>query len=192
MATPTITIEGAAKDLFGEAQAGQFVVQLAGYGSQVPRVVGTALLAQTAPLPFYLNASAVPGNYNFKLWGNDVITPANTFYTIRVVDVNGNTVQINAYQFSGTQTVDLANAPPYNPVPSPIVNALVYAVCTGAFPGTQYQAPGRVIMVVYNGVAQRPTTDPADPQNYSVDAANLITLTFETYDGDTVYALCVE
>ena len=117
--TPQITIAGNLADLFGAAQAGSFVVQLCGYGSQIPRVSGTAMIAQTAPLAFTANFGGTPGTYNFMLWGNDVITPAGTFYTIKVVDVNGNTVQINAYQFTGTETVDLSSAAPFNPPPVP-------------------------------------------------------------------------
>lgn len=117
--TPQITIAGNLADLFGAAQAGSFVVQLCGFGSQIPRVSGTAMIAQTAPLAFSASFGGTPGTYNFNLWGNDVITPSGTFYTIKVVDVNGNTVQINAYQFTGTESIDLSSAAPFNPPPVP-------------------------------------------------------------------------
>jgi hypothetical protein len=120
--TPQITVTGNLADLFGTAQPGTLILQLCGFDlfdAQLPRVSGTALIAQTAPLPI-----ACPGGvYNFMLWGNDVITPfaengaPQTFYTVRVVDANGNVVQINAYQFTGTQTVDLSSYPPYIPPP---------------------------------------------------------------------------
>jgi hypothetical protein len=113
--TPQITIAGNLADLFGDAETATLIVQLCVFGSQLPRVSGTAVIAQTAPLAI----TATGGAYSFKLWGNDVILPAGTFYTIRVVDANGNAVQINAYQFSGTETVDLSSATPYNPPPLP-------------------------------------------------------------------------
>ena len=114
MATPQITIAGSAKDLFGTAQAGTLWVQLCGSPNQFPRVpTGPNILAQVAPLAIAMTG----GGYNFKLWGNDVIAPAGTFYTVKVVDANGNTVQTNAYQWTGTQTVSLATATAINPAP---------------------------------------------------------------------------
>jgi hypothetical protein len=111
--TPQITVSGSVADLFGAAEPGSLVVQLCGYGSQLPRVSGTALIGQTAPLPI----DCTGGDYDFELWGTDVISPSGTFYTVTVIDANNNVVQINAYQFSGTETVDLSSETPYNPPP---------------------------------------------------------------------------
>jgi hypothetical protein len=125
MTTPQITIAGSVADLFGAAQAGTLVVQLCGcdvFATQIPRVPsGPKLIGMIAPLPI----ACTGGSYSFMLWGNDVILPLNTdgspatFYTVKVVDSSGNTVQMNAYQFTGTQTVDLATATPYVP-PAPV------------------------------------------------------------------------
>lgn len=140
--TPQITISGSTVDLFGVAQPGTLIVQLCGFGSQVPRIGGTAVIGQTAPLPI----PCTEGAYSFKLWGNDVIQPLNsdgsprTFYTIRVVDANGNTVQINRYQFTGTQAIDLASAQPYSPPqPTPPTPGIFFAwdiVPAGAIDGS--------------------------------------------------------
>jgi hypothetical protein len=112
--TPQITITGNLMDLLGALIPDSFVVvQLCGYGSEIPRINGTAIIAQTAPDPIDI----VSGAFNFKLWGNDVITPAGTFYTIQIQDANGNIVQTNAYQFTGVAAVDLSTVVPYNPAP---------------------------------------------------------------------------
>ena len=183
--TPQITIAGNTADLFGAEQSGTLVVQLCNFGSQIPRVSGTALIAQTSPLPIQITAGA----YNFKLWGNDVITPSDTFYTIRAVDANGNTVQINAYQFTGTETIDLSSANPYNPPPYPTyLPPMQYVPATpqpAQAANTTYTAPAPFIMVFYGGVAQRPTLDfvKLNPTQF--------TLNFETYDGENVYVLCL-
>ena len=184
LTTPQITVAGNLQDLFGVAQVGSLIVQLCGFGSQVPRVSGTAIIAQTSPLAIVCTAGA----YSFKLWGNDVILPAGSFYTVRVVDANGNTVQINAYLFTGTQTIDLSSATPYNPVPVPPapVPPLGFGVCSPAGPqvsGTLYIAPGPVAMVFYGGVAQRPGID------YTLVTADSFTLNFAILTGETIYAL---
>lgn len=117
--SPQITVTGTLLDLFGSlVNDGVLVVQLCGYGA-VPRVAGTALVARTAPLEI----DCPLGLFSFQLWGNDVITPAGTFYTIAVKDDNGNMVQMNAYQFLGAGTVDLSTVAPYDP-PSPGLTVL--------------------------------------------------------------------
>jgi hypothetical protein len=92
----------------------KLVTQLCGFGSQIPRIAGTGMLARIAPLPV---TAAPGGTITQKIWGNDVITPAGTYYTFAIVDDSGNTVQLNAYQFAGTATVDLSTAAPYDPIP---------------------------------------------------------------------------
>lgn len=115
-ASPQITVTGTLLDLFGSlVNDGVLVIQLCGYGA-VPRVSGTALVARTAPL----EVDCPLGVFSFQLWGNDVITPAGTFYTIAVKDDNGNIVQMNAYQFTGAGTFDLSTLAPYDP-PSPSI-----------------------------------------------------------------------
>lgn len=114
MPGPQITVAGLLKDLLGAAVLdGQIAIQLCGFGSQIPRVQGVAIIAQIAPDPI----DVATGAYNFLLWGNDVITPAGTFYTIQLQDANGNVIQTNAYQFNGAGAVDLSALAPFNPPP---------------------------------------------------------------------------
>lgn len=118
--TPQITLTGSLLDNFGAAVLnGQLAVQLCGFGSAVPRISGTGLVARTAPI----NVPCPAGTFNFALWGNDVITPAGTFYTVQVLDDNGNVIQVNAYQFTGAGSFDLSTVAPFNPPPLVVVAA---------------------------------------------------------------------
>jgi hypothetical protein len=116
---PQATIIATMKDLVGALQpASKLTVQLCGYGSQVPRIPLTAMIAQTSPLAFTAGGTGI---ITMTLWGNDVITPANTYYTFTVTDENGNVIQVNAYQFLGPGTYDLSNTPLFNPPPPSIL-----------------------------------------------------------------------
>lgn len=69
---------------------------------------------------------------------------------------------------------------------APGASLLQYAECTGAIPGaagTVYTAPGKVVAVAYNGALQSSSF-------YNILTANTFNLTFPTYAGDSVYALC--
>jgi hypothetical protein len=160
--TPQITIAGSVMDLFGDMVGASLVVQLCGYGSEFPRVAGTALVAPTAPIAIAVAA----GSYSFKLWGNDVITPSfygdhsiKTFYTVQLVDGAGNTIQINSYQFTGNETVDLSSAVPYTPPDfppaPPIPTYIVFADTSTAAPFSLYIANGQ-IQVVAGGTIPAP------------------------------------
>lgn len=115
-ATPAITLAGILLDVFGLPNAGFMTITLVGFGSAAPRVVGTAMLAPTAPVDVQADAN---GSYGFNLWANDQITPAGSYYTIKITDSDGNVVQLNAYQFAGVHNYDLSNVAPYIPVPVP-------------------------------------------------------------------------
>lgn len=117
MPAPALTITGTLQDIFGNVDDdASIVIQLCGYGSQVPRVSGTALLAKTAPIAIDCPA----GTFSTKIYGNDVILPGGTYYTIQLLDDNGNVVQVNAYKFTGSGTVNVSTLTPYTPfVPAP-------------------------------------------------------------------------
>lgn len=112
MPAPRITLIGTLQDIFGAAIEGAALVfQLCGYGSDVPRVAGTSLLAQTAPEKVEVGEN---GQFSKSLYGNDVITPAGTFYTVQVQNSNGDVVQTNAYRFEGSGSTDLSTAAIYD------------------------------------------------------------------------------
>jgi hypothetical protein len=110
--TPQIALTGTLSDLFGAplAASGLFV-QLCNFGPQAPRINGTAIIAQTAPIEIDCPA----GVFAFSLWGNDVIFPGGTYYVFQVLDDNGNVINTNAYQFAGVINADLSTIAPYNP-----------------------------------------------------------------------------
>lgn len=84
-------------------------VQLCGFGPQLPRVSGTAMLAKVA-----FDVEATNGAFSFKLWGNDQITPSGSYYSIALIDAKGNIVQSGAYdlQLPANSTVDLSTLTP--------------------------------------------------------------------------------
>lgn len=112
MSVPAITLTGTLQDIFGSADSGCFIVfTLCGYGSSLPRINGTSLLAKTAPIPVACPA----GTFSVFLWGNDVITPSGTFYQVTLLDDQENVIQTAAYQFTGSGTLDLSTQAPYLP-----------------------------------------------------------------------------
>lgn len=106
-----IAVSGTLKDVFGVGVGGTLVFQLCGFGAAVPRVVGTSLIAKTGQVE--IQADPITGVFSTNVYGNDVIVPANTYYTVTVKDDNGDVVQISAYQFTGGAAVDLSNVAPY-------------------------------------------------------------------------------
>lgn len=87
-------------------------VALCGYGSQVPRVPGYALMGRLTEQNITVDGD---GKFEFTVAGNDEIVPAGTYYTVTVKDENGDIAQVNAYQFIGGITYDLSIAQPYDP-----------------------------------------------------------------------------
>jgi hypothetical protein len=116
MATlPQVTVTATMQDLLGALVPGsKLTMTLCGYGSQVPRIAGTSLLARVAPLPVLTPAG---GFISQPIYGNYQITPAGTYYTFAVTDDSGNVVQLNAYQFLAAGIFDLSNTPLYIPAP---------------------------------------------------------------------------
>lgn len=180
--TPQITLTATLQDISGD-EAGSVAnpailrIALAGFGLVLPCIPGTSNLVRVGPQDFEDDGS---GQISVKLWGNDVINPLGTYYAITLLDGDGNILQTGAYQFTGSETIDLSSAPQIVPT-----NSLVFATCTGVVPGTVYMAPGIVVAVTYNGVLQRFGID------YTLSNGNRqINLTFATVDGDNVSALC--
>jgi hypothetical protein len=179
--TPQITLTANLQDIAG-ATAGSTAspavlrIALAGFGLVLPCIVGTSNIVRSGPEDFYDIGTGV----TTTLWGNDVINPLGTYYAITLLDGDGNILQTGAYQFTGTQQIDLSSAPQIVPT-----NSIAFADCTGAVPGMTYTAPGIVVMALYNGVAQRLGID------YTLsNGGKQINLTFATQAGDVVSALC--
>lgn len=192
MATPGFTLTATLQTIAGGAAGSasdpaRLAIVLCGFGLALPSVAGTSTLAQRKYELLFVSGSPV----SQLLWGNDSITPAGTWYSISLIDGNGNIVQTGDYLLTGSGG-DLSTlvpiVPPYGfPLPS-----LKYLPCSGAVPGTVYTAPGTVIAVTYNGVFLRPSID------YTLAGGTTITLDFSTQTGDDddgngppIYALCI-
>lgn len=181
--TPQITLTANLQDITG-AKAGTATdaavlrIALAGFGLVLPCIVGTSNIVRVGPEDFYDQGSGV----TVTLWGNDVINPLGTYYAITLLDSDGNILQTGAYQFSGTETIDLSSAPQIVPT-----NSIAYLPTTGDYPGTTYIAAGVVVGAAYDGILQRPGID------YTLsNGGKQINLTFSTTDdpGENVSALC--
>jgi hypothetical protein len=144
---PTVTGQLSAAGNNG-AVAGSVDVMLCGYGSQVPRVVGQSLVAEIETMTIQAGAD---GRFSFTCAANDQISPAGTFYTVRVRDANGDTAQINAYRFNATPAAyDLNTLAPIDPnippaplpPPAPYNNWLWVMGNPPQFDGSQYTTLG--------------------------------------------------
>ena len=187
--TPQITLTATLSD-FTNTAAGSTAspaklrIALCGSSLGLPEVPNTCTLTQI--VKDFFATSGTPLSIN--LFGNDVITPAGTYYTITVLDGQDNVVQCGRYQFTGNSvTVDLSNA---TPMPAAGAIRLTGAVPNGLFPGSAYTLPTLAVggfvsaVVFYNGGMQIANED----GNYLVNGRGLA-LFFPTQAGDALYAL---
>lgn len=121
--------------------------------------------------PIYLESTN--GTFSTPIWGNDVITPAGTYYTIALLDGQGNVVQCAQYQLTGSGTQDLSNL---SPILTPaqlggqltafFAGAPTYQTCSGTVNGVNttftFSAPASptpTIALFVGGIYATPTTD---------------------------------
>jgi hypothetical protein len=193
--TPGITLTFTLLDYDGNeigssTQPAWLRIALCNFGSQLPRVPGAGVIGKVSSwfvdVPYY----GTPGS--ISLWGNDQITPSGTYYAISILDANKNVVQTNLYVFTGTATIDLSSADPFNPPNPPGLPSLELAACSGAVPGTVYVAPGVIVPggVFYNGIQLRPGLS-LPIVSYVQMGDSTITLNITTESGDRVDALCI-
>jgi hypothetical protein len=186
-ATPGVTVTcSIATILGGGATQGYMRITLCGYGPVLPHVSGICMIAD-AGIPKLLGPA---DSFSQLLWGNNAISPANTFYEIAILDLDKNVIQAGMYSFlNDAGAVDLSTATqilgPYGfSLPS-----LAPAACPGAVPGSSYTAPGIPLAVFYNG-SLLPRSEAFPTLSYT-NTANAITLNFVTESGDRIDALCL-
>src|ERR1700678_4565538 len=119
--TPQITLTATLLDYSGAAIGSAALpakirIALCGYGEYLPRISGTAMVGKIVSWPFDIAYTGTP--LSILLWGNDVILPSNTYYSIAVIDPSGNVIQANTYVFTGNRTYDLSTVAPSLPAPS--------------------------------------------------------------------------
>ena len=116
-----ITVSGHLFDPSGTATSGSVTFQLANYGANIPRVIGTNAVVATN-VTFTANTS---GFFTGSIQGNDTIDPGalnappTTYYNVSFKDVAGNTIQVLPFQFTGAGPANLDSQAPLNPIPSP-------------------------------------------------------------------------
>ena len=210
--TPQITLTCSLLDFsgaqIGSAASPAFLrVALCGTGPYLPAITGTGMVGKVASWPGDLPYTG--SQLSIHLWGNDVITPAGTYYAISVLDAGRNVIQTAAYRFTGTQTIDLSAAIPMPPLPiSPTVQAgfvtvpfstnpvfdcaLLHAgiiafeiTLTGNVSGATLinPQPGQLVtfFIVQDGVGARSFAWPANVRNGTEVEAEASTLTIQTF-----------
>ena len=156
--TPQITLTAELYDITGAlvGSAGnpaKLRIALCGYGPAVPRVAGGVVIAKPGPF----DITSTTGGISIALWGNDVITPPGTYYSIMVLDGDDNVVQCGMYVFTGTGITDLSNAVQIvQPMP-PQIFSLVALAAPGTTPGVVFVVPtpiyaGQLFGVFYRGL----------------------------------------
>lgn len=114
MPAPACIITGTFESLIG-ATTGSVKFDLQNYGNNPPKITGTGVIVGTSV------TTAVGASFSVTLYGNDVISPANTYYMVTLYDSNGHIVVEVPYNFTGVGG-DLSNLSPLNVI-SPIAGA---------------------------------------------------------------------
>lgn len=189
MATPAVTLTAKLEDFIGTAvgsvaNPAKMCVALCGFGPQLPRIAGTAMIAR--PGPIYIEST--DGNISTPLWGNDVITPQNTYYTVALLDGQGNVVQCAGYQLTGSGTYDLSALTPIT-FPGQVLPVVINGtpqtqIAAGMIDGINkvfaFNAPGAPIPLINVFVAGDYKTGIGPSPDYALayTASNLWTITF--------------
>jgi hypothetical protein len=132
-----------------------------------------------AGVPQLVGPQVASAPLSVVLFGNDVITPANTFYEISVLDSNKDVVQSGNYQFTGAAIFDLSTVFPILPPYGFPLAMLAYQPCALGLNNHSFTAPGPVIAPAYNGVLL-PEGATAPTLSYTLDSTGKgITLNFD-------------
>jgi hypothetical protein len=144
MTVPAITLTATLQDLSGNdvgsaASPAALRISLCGYQNEIPRIIGTSVLARVGPI----FVETTSGSISIPVWGNDVIVPAGTFYDIALLDQDGNVVQSGLYELTGSGTKDLSTLPPIVPIVTepPFAGMQDYSFVASST-GTTFNLPG--------------------------------------------------
>jgi hypothetical protein len=129
----TITLNDLQANQLGSLGNPAFVeIALANFGPTLPRIAGTAMLAKVGPWSQRIPYEGAP--ISVTLWGNDVITPAGTYYVITIFDDEMNVLQSGAYVFTGVIDADLSTLPQTFPSASSTVQGSEVTLAASATP----------------------------------------------------------
>lgn len=175
-------------------EAGYLRVTLCGFGFVIPRILGVGVLAN-AGVPQTIGPQVGTTPLQMPLWGNDSITPAETFYEVAVLDENRNVIQAGNYilnNIPGGGYWDLSVLEPIIPPYGFGLGALAYIACGATGSPTVWQVPGKLIALAYNGILLPQNVPGPPPLSYLYDPiAHTITLNFTPSPGDRIDALAV-
>jgi hypothetical protein len=145
LAQTTVAVSGDLFQITGSQQPGvanqtyiQFVLQ--NYSGNVPRVNGTGIIVpckQGNDTRRQITPDSL-GHFSTTLYGNDAITPSNTFYDVRVY-ANGQLVFGGSYLFTQALCPSGRNLDTYaqvNPPPTPAVSVAPFLGTNNIFTGT--------------------------------------------------------
>jgi hypothetical protein len=104
----SLTITATLDDLTGTANSGSVVFTLCGFGQTPPLISGHML--STLSVTAAANGS---GAVSQVLLGNDVITPAGTYYNVQTFSSSGSLISSARYSLTGSGTVDLSTLTPF-------------------------------------------------------------------------------
>lgn len=127
MPSPSVTVTGSLQDLTGAANVGSVQIQLQNYGNNVPRVSGTSILVQLITTAV-ANGS---GAFSVTVWGNDQITPNDTYYIVQFLDAAGAVIASIPYRFTGSGTVDLSSLTPLTVFPTASTTKIPFSRLSG-------------------------------------------------------------
>lgn len=159
-----VYIDGDARDVIddGVIIGARVQIQLCGYGSQIPRLVNEFVYQNLTSQYVVADSN---GQYHFKLYSNDEILPAGTYYTFSYMNGNGDVQQVSAHRFVGAGQWDTSVLQPYDPnqppppLPPLITNQLeiLGAADDMVFDGTDYTAfrttlPGSVTQPIFQNM----------------------------------------
>jgi hypothetical protein len=118
MSGPAFTAVFTTQNLLGTADVAKVTYELQNLQNQVPTVWGSAIITEPDG-----SVICTDGTGSFTVYGNDVITPPDTFYMVRFYSGQGELVATLSYLFTGTGTFDLSAyapiTPPLAPKPGP-------------------------------------------------------------------------
>lgn len=134
----------------GQSQTniGSVTITLAGYGSQIPRVISEANFSRVSDLINVTGGTTDNGTFAAYLYNNALIHPDGTYYTFSVANENGDVTQVNAFRFTTAGDFDLDSLIPYDPnqpppaLPPLVTNLLLILGASQfmAFPGDIFTA----------------------------------------------------
>jgi hypothetical protein len=100
-----VTISGNFEAITGIGN-GYVVVELVNFGGNPPCLSGTGIIVNP-------KCTSLPGqSFELQVYGNDSITPDNTYYQVSFYDCSNNLISSALYQFTGALSYDLSTCTP--------------------------------------------------------------------------------